>query len=237
MLKINIYLYILLNNVPTKCTIGVDSLFANSFPNAFPPTVKEATTALIINCKFVPVFSAIFAAIIALIAPLSTPHISPITSAHILATFAEFFINFIEVFAPSTFLVAFAWNSSSFATVTATPIISKIIPTAITTTNIIIDETKFKLDTPFVDIYENIIDNTNVVINNQNGQNDPNVSVNDNVPRSYVPTLDLNSPLPYHNPLEDSNQPKNYQVAQDMLNKANQTITDLDKYIANGYRD
>lgn len=79
--------------------------------------------------------------------------------------------------------------------------------------------------------------NQNVVINNQNGQNDPNVSVNDNVPRSYVPTVDLNAPLPYHNPLEDPNQPKNYQVAQNMLNKASQTMADLDKYIANGYRD
>lgn len=78
---------------------------------------------------------------------------------------------------------------------------------------------------------------TNVVINNQNGQNDPNVSVNDTVPRSYVPTLDLNAPLPYHNPLEDPNQPKNYKVAEEMLNKSAQTIADLDKYMSNGYRD
>ncbi len=71
----------------------------------------------------------------------------------------------------------------------------------------------------------------------QPGQPDPNVSVNDTVPRSYVPKVDVNAPLPYMNPLEDPNQPKNYQVAQDMLNKSAQTIADLDKYMSNGYRD
>ena len=148
-----LYLWNLFKNVPTKCTIGVELLFATSFPKAFPPTVKDATIALITNCKFTPNFSVIFDAIIALIAPLSTPHISPITSAHIFATLAEFFINLIDVFAPFTFFVAFAWNSSSLATVTATPIISNPIPIAITNININIDAPKFKLDTTFVDTY------------------------------------------------------------------------------------
>lgn len=71
----------------------------------------------------------------------------------------------------------------------------------------------------------------------QPAQPDPNVSVNDTVPRSYIPKVDVNAPLPYINPLEDPNQPKNYQVAEAMLNKSAQTIADLDKYMANGYRD
>ena len=77
---------------------------------ALPPTVNDATTALIINCKSYvnPIFSVIFRVTIALIAPLNTPQISPITSAQILATFAEFFISFNDVLAPFAFLVAFA---------------------------------------------------------------------------------------------------------------------------------
>ena len=62
-------------------------------------------------------------------APLNTPQISPITSAQIFATFGAFLINCIDALEPFTFLVAFAWNSFSFATVTATPTISKNIPT------------------------------------------------------------------------------------------------------------
>ena len=52
------------------------------------------------------------------------------------------------------FLLALAWNSSSLATVTATPIISKNIPTPITAISIIIEDTKSKFDTPYVDMYE-----------------------------------------------------------------------------------
>ncbi len=68
-------------------------------------------------------------------------------------------------------------------------------------------------------------------------QSDPNVSVNDKIPRSFVPQFDVNAPLPYKNPLEDNSQSKNYTVAENMANKSSQTIADLDKYIANGYRD
>ena len=70
---------------PTMCTIFVEFLFAIPFPNALPPTVSDATIALIINCKskFKLYFSVIFIVISAAIDPLITPHISPITSAHI----------------------------------------------------------------------------------------------------------------------------------------------------------
>ena len=80
-------------------------MFAIPFPSAFPPTVKDATTALSINCisKDNPNCSVIFAAIRALIAPLNTPQISPTTSAHMFATLGAFLINLIESFEPFTF--------------------------------------------------------------------------------------------------------------------------------------
>ena len=100
------------------------------FRSAFPPTVKDATSALIINwtLKEISKLSVIFKEIIALIAPLKTPAISPITSAQIFATFAEFLISLILVFAPLSFFDAFAWKSDSFPTVTATAIRSNKIP-------------------------------------------------------------------------------------------------------------
>lgn len=63
------------NTVPTICTILVEFLCAIPFPIAFPPTVKDATIALIINCKsnVKPNFSVIFIVIKAAIEPLSTP--------------------------------------------------------------------------------------------------------------------------------------------------------------------
>ena len=79
---------------------------------------------------------------------------SPITSAQIFATLLEFLISFIAVFAPVIFLLAFAWNPSSFATVTATPTISNIIPTNITINNIIIAGIISKLFIAVVDMYE-----------------------------------------------------------------------------------
>ena len=93
---------------------------------------------------------------------LQLRQISPITSAQILATFDAFFINFKDVFAPLAFLVAFAWKSPSSATVTATPIISKMIPTKITVINIIIDTYIFNFSIPLFDINETMPDNTNV---------------------------------------------------------------------------
>lgn len=50
-------------------------LLAIPLPIAFPPTVRDATIALIMNCKSTsnPNFCVIFNVIIALIAPLNTP--------------------------------------------------------------------------------------------------------------------------------------------------------------------
>lgn len=161
------FLLNLFNTFPTIWTIGVAFLFAISLPIAFPPTVIAATNALIINwiSNAIWKFSVILIEISALIAPLNTPHISPITSAQKLATFEAFFIRCIDCLDPSTFFVAFAWNSSSFATVTATPIISKIIPIKITKINIRIAGITSNPFNAFVDMKENVIDSMNVVIN------------------------------------------------------------------------
>ena len=120
-----------------------------------------ATNALIRYWIFslIPKLRDIFIETIALNAPLNTPQISPTTSAHIFATFAEFFIKTNDFLDPSTFLVAFAWNSFSSATVTATPIISNIIPTSITKNKINIAKPTDNLETPFADIYEKNKDN------------------------------------------------------------------------------
>ena len=137
------------------------------FPIAFPLTVIDATNALTKNWILLdtPYVSEIFNAIIALIAPLTTPHISPITSAQIFATFDEFFISLSEVFAPLAFFVAFAWKCPSSATVTATPIISNIIPINITTINIIIEANIFNFFIPLFDINPTTPDNINVNTN------------------------------------------------------------------------
>lgn len=134
---------------------------------ALPDTVSEATNALIKNCMLneIPNEAVIFNAIEALIEPLKTPHISPITSAQKFATLAEFLINFTDVLEPAILFDAFAWNSFSSATVTATPIISKNIPINITKNNINTAGNNGKFVIEFVDINENTIDKINVVIN------------------------------------------------------------------------
>ena len=71
----------------------------------------------------------------------------------------------------------------------------------------------------------------------QTDVNDPNKNTTDTIPRSFVPKVDINGPLPYQNPLQDPTQPKNYQVADAMLDKIDRTTKDLDNFIANGYRD
>ena len=78
---------------------------------------------------------------------------------------AEFLINFTDVLEPAILFDAFAWNSFSSATVTATPIISKNIPINITKNNINIAGSNGKFVIEFVDINENTIDKINVVIN------------------------------------------------------------------------
>ena len=111
-----------------------------------------------------PYVLANFKAIIVPIAPLITPQISPITSAHIFATFDAFFIRLSDDFAPSAFFVAFAWKCSSFATVTATPIISNKIPKNTTKINIITAKPIFNFDTPLDDMYDIIPDSIKVII-------------------------------------------------------------------------
>ena len=121
----------------------VHLVFAKFFPKALPPTVIEATSALIINwmSKLNPMLCVIFTVSMALIAPLSTPHISPITSLHILETFGADLINFMAVFAPYT------------------------TPTKITTISTINAGNVAKPFILVVDMYENVIDNINVTIN------------------------------------------------------------------------
>lgn len=157
----------LLRTTATACTIFVEFFCAIVFPIALPDTVRDATKALIKNCMLneIPNEAVIFNAIEALIEPLKTPHISPITSAQKFATLAEFLINFTDVLEPAILFDAFAWNSFSSATVTATPIISKNIPINITKNNINIAGSNGKFVIEFVDINENTIDKINVVIN------------------------------------------------------------------------
>ena len=78
---------------------------------------------------------------------------------------AEFLINLTDVLEPAILFDAFAWNSFSSATVTATPIISKNIPINITKNNINTAGNNGKFVIEFVDINENTIDKINVVIN------------------------------------------------------------------------
>ena len=82
----------------TAYIIELHFILANSLPRALPPTVNEATNALIMNwiLKASPRLWVIFIVNIALIAPLSTPHMSPITSLQIFETFGAERINFIE---------------------------------------------------------------------------------------------------------------------------------------------
>ena len=170
MLILHVYFWFkcsLLRTTATACTIFVEFFCAIVFPIALPDTVRDATKALIKNCMLneIPNEAVIFNAIEALIEPLKTPHISPITSAQKFATLAEFLINFTDVLEPAILFDAFAWNSFSSATVTATPIISKNIPINITKNNINIAGNNGKFVIEFVDINENAIDKINVVIN------------------------------------------------------------------------
>ncbi len=170
MLILHVYFWFkcsLLRTTATACTIFVEFFCAIVFPMALPDTVSEATNALIKNCMLNEILNeaVIFNAIEALIEPLKTPHISPITSAQKFATLAEFLINFTDVLEPAILFDAFAWNSFSSATVTATPIISKNIPINITKNNINTAGNNGKFVIEFVDINENTIDKINVVIN------------------------------------------------------------------------
>lgn len=70
-----------------------------------------------------------------------------------------------------------------------------------------------------------------------NPQQAQNSGSNDTIPRSYVPSVNLNAPLPYNDPMNDPNNPKNYKAAEEILNRSDKLMKDLDKYISNGYKN
>jgi hypothetical protein len=65
----------------------------------------------------------------------------------------------------------------------------------------------------------------NGVINNNNDQKDPNVSEYDTVPLTYQPSINHEQPVPYGDP--DLN--KNINRMNDIINRNNQIISDIDK--------
>ena len=69
---------------------------------------------------------------------------------------------------------------------------------------------------------------------NPNPQADPNKSEYDTVPRSYVPTLDLNSPFKYSDPMANPNAEKNYDTAQAIANKADKLADEVEAFINEG---
>lgn len=108
---------------------------ATLLPNAFPPMVSDATSAVtikVVNKTFELNFTDIIIAIDEANAPDIIPQISPITSLQKLDTFSEFLINFTASFDPFTRFVAIELKVDISDTVTAIPIISKIIPINIT---------------------------------------------------------------------------------------------------------
>lgn len=126
---------------------------------AFPPIVNEAIVAVIINPTqktFKSKFLEIDAAIVTPAEPDIIPHISPITSLQNDDTLAAFFLNDTAFFAPFIFLELMECNGSSSAEVTATPIISKIIPMMININSISIPVRRFTLGMVVSDINENI---------------------------------------------------------------------------------
>ena len=81
-------------------------MIAKLLPIAFPPIVKDETTAVTTNP--VKIKSKLYleikiAAIEVAAAPETTPQISPITSQQKLETLGAFFLNFTAIFAPLLF--------------------------------------------------------------------------------------------------------------------------------------
>lgn len=142
-------------------TILLLFLIAILLQNALPPIVKEAMIAVIIKptqkiCKLY-IFD-IVAVIVTPAEPDIIPHISPITSLQNDDTLSAFFLNDTAFFAPFIFLALIAFNGLSVVEVTATPIISNIIPIAINIINIIIPIINPTLDSVISDINEKIND-------------------------------------------------------------------------------
>lgn len=128
---------------------------------AFPPIVSEAIVAVIISpTQNMFRFSALDKeeAIVTPAEPEIIPHMSPMTSLQNDDTLAAFFLNDTAFLAPFIFLELMEWSGSSLAEVTATPIISKIIPIVIKIRSINIPTTIFTFGMVISDIKENIND-------------------------------------------------------------------------------
>jgi hypothetical protein len=62
-------------------------------------------------------------------------------------------------------------------------------------------------------------------------QNDPNKSEYDTVPRSYIPQIDFNNPVPYGDPMANPNAEKNYDSAQKLADKMDKLANDVEKFL------
>ena len=69
------------------------------------------------------------------------------------------------------------------------------------------------------------------VQNGQQEQKDPNKSEYDTVPRSYVPQIDFNNPIPYSDPMANPYAEKNYDSAQKIADKADKLADDVEKFL------
>ncbi|MCM1265654.1 MAG: hypothetical protein NC200_05590 [Candidatus Gastranaerophilales bacterium] len=67
--------------------------------------------------------------------------------------------------------------------------------------------------------------------NGQQAQKDPNKSEYDTVPRSYVPQLDFNNPIPYSDPMANPYAEKNYDSAQKLADKADKLGDDVEAFL------
>ena len=67
--------------------------------------------------------------------------------------------------------------------------------------------------------------------------NDPNVSEYDTVPRSFVPQIDPNNPIPFHDVQDPNVNPdydKNYIEAKKNYDKTERLIADVQAFIDEG---
>ena len=79
-------------------------------------------------------------------------------------------------------------------------------------------------------------------IYNQNGQminkpeeKDPNKSDYDTVPRSYMPEINKENPVPYHDPYATPDYEHNYDNLRESLEKSDKFITETEKWISDGF--
>ena len=129
--------------------------------NAFPPIVNDAVIAVIINPMYSGLIFNLFDREEVIVTPAEPdiiPQISPITSLQKDDTLSAFFLNDTAFLAPFIFFELIACSGSSFVDVTATPIISNIIPMAINSNRIKIPINKFTFGITMLEPKENIND-------------------------------------------------------------------------------